>query len=230
MMKKYLVLCLALALTGCKVDLATTVDLADIQSEQHKSTTADLNFEVAACNDYEDSRKESDSLIKIKSQIPTIFTNAEFVECYQKKFESFAHFRVPVDVGALSEKAVVAVPDADIFLTSKKEEGQLAAIYLSEKVRKNLKQAQKSTPVDFDYSITITINRTEEPVEAVVAGLFVVDAKGNRAPVVLQKLHWQKAKTMTFSLSDVGKSQLFDKGVFELLLSDSRAKQRLGIQ
>ncbi|ASG88403.1 DUF7424 family protein [Salmonella enterica] len=229
-MKKYLPLCLVLALTGCKVDLSTTVDLADVLSEQHKATTADLNFEVAACNNYEDSRKESDSLIRMKAKVPTIFDGAEYVECYAQKFQSFAHFRVPVDVGALTENVKLAVPGADIFITSKKEDGLIAAVYLSDKVRKKLLDAQKSTPVDFNYNIDITINRTQEPVEAVMAGAYIVDKDGKKSPVVMQALHWQKSNTMTFSISDVGKSQLFDKGVFELLMDNTRAARRLGIK
>ncbi|EBI3714167.1 DUF7424 family protein [Salmonella enterica] len=229
-MKKYLPLCLVLALTGCKVDLSTTVDLADILSEQHKATTADLNFEVAACNDYQDSRKESDSLVEMKAKVPTIFDGAEYVECYTQKFQSLAHFRIPVDVGALTENPKLAVPDADVFVTSQKEDGLIAAIYLSDKVRKKLENAQKRTPIDFNYSIDVTINRTQEPVEAVVAGVYAVDKNGKKIPAIMQTLHWQKSNTMTFSISDVGKTQLFDKGVFELLMDKERAAQRLGIK
>lgn len=63
-----------------------------------------------------------------------------------------------------------------------------------------------------------------------MAGAYIVDKDGKKSPVVMQALHWQKSNTMTFSISDVGKSQLFDKGVFELLMDNTRAARRLGIK
>lgn len=229
-MKKYLPLCLVIALTGCKVDLSTTVNLADVLSEQHKASTADLNFEVATCNDYEDSRMESDSLIRMKAKVPTIFDGAEYVECYTKKFESFAHFKVPVEVGAMTKDQKLANPKADIFITSMKDEGVIASVYLSEKLRNKLQKAQRSAAVDFDYSINVTLNRTEEPVQAVMASVYVVDKDGNKTPAAMTTLLWQKSAKMTFSISDVGKSQLFNSGVFELLIDKSAVARRLGIK
>ncbi len=57
-----------------------------------------IDIEVSSCNDYEDSRKESKNLIELKQKVPTIFKNAEYVECYRKKFDSYAHFTIPVAV------------------------------------------------------------------------------------------------------------------------------------
>ncbi|MBU9845618.1 DUF7424 family protein [Rahnella ecdela] len=219
-MKKIAAICMAVTLlSGCKVDMETTANLADILSEQHKVITGDLNFEVATCNDYEDSRKESKSLVKIKAQVPQIFTNAKFVECYTKKLNSYAHFTIPVDVGAVGKDTKFADTHADIFLSSKKETGLLAGIFVSPNLRKRLAQAKKEMPVDFDFNVRIKIKRTVEPVDVVVMGTYVIGADGKKIPVVMQRVHWNTGDYMTFQLSDVSKDNLFENGIYKILNS-----------
>ncbi|MFK3558981.1 DUF7424 family protein [Pasteurella multocida] len=98
-MKKTLTIsAIALTLAGCKVDMSTDVMLSTL-NEPTKEIISNVAVEVASCTSYEDSRKESDSLIRIKEKLPTIFNGAKFVECYKKKMDSFAIFTVPVFIG-----------------------------------------------------------------------------------------------------------------------------------
>ncbi|HED5887992.1 TPA: hypothetical protein R5S02_003183 [Salmonella enterica] len=228
--KKYFPLCFALALSGCKIDLSTTVNMDDVTSKQHSATTADLNFEVAACNDYEDSRKESRSLIEAKGEVPGIFNGAEYVECFNKKFTSYAHFRVPVEVGAVTDRGSLVNPNAELFITSSEDDGGLAVIYLSNGLIKKLNDAKKRAAVDFDFDIRVTITPPKQPIKVVVAGVFLTakTAKGSdELPVAIAATTWADSSTLTFKLSDVATAQLFETGRFDLLIDESKAPQRV---
>lgn len=215
------VIAAAFLLTACKVDIDTQVNLQDVQSMEHKVVNADLNFEVASCTDHEDSRKESKSLVKVKEKVPTVFKNATYVECYRKKFNSFAHFQVPVDVGATGQDAKYAMPDADIFITSTKEKGILASLYLSEDVRKRIDAARKENVADFNFNVRINMKKGSEPVHAIVAGVYLENSKGKQFPIIVEKVNWVEDIDMTFVLGDVAKSRLFGSGFFALLSDPS---------
>lgn len=53
-------------LVGCKVDLETKINTDNLLSSEQNIVKGDINFEVSSCNDFEDSRKESKSLIELK--------------------------------------------------------------------------------------------------------------------------------------------------------------------
>lgn len=53
-------------LSGCKVELAPTVNLSDVQSETAKTVQSKILIEVSSCTDFKDSRQESSTLIKAK--------------------------------------------------------------------------------------------------------------------------------------------------------------------
>ena len=56
-MKKILISLMSVVLlSGCKVELAPTVNLSDINSETAKTIQSKLIVEVTSCTDYKDSR------------------------------------------------------------------------------------------------------------------------------------------------------------------------------
>lgn len=83
-------------LVGCKATVETEVGLKDILESKTKTIDGNLYVEVTGCNSYEDSRKPSDSVIEAQQTIPRIFEDAEYIECFSKQFDSFAHFNIPV--------------------------------------------------------------------------------------------------------------------------------------
>lgn len=103
-MKKLFVLTLcAIAVTGCKTEIEKDVSLNTLLNEPIKTETALLNVEVSACGAREDSRKPSDSLIKIQQKIPAVFTQAKYKECYQQNMNSYASFEIPIGIGVAPE-------------------------------------------------------------------------------------------------------------------------------
>jgi hypothetical protein len=128
-MKKYVSALLFVALlVGCKAEVETKITFSEIVSGVTKITSGDIYVEITTCGDHEDTRKPSESLLQVKSKIPSIFVGAEYVECFNKKLDTFAHFRIPVSIDGnnngklesdnavtlLNEKSIlyVAVPSA----------------------------------------------------------------------------------------------------------------------
>lgn len=80
----------------CDGVIETEVKLSDLQKNTKKQLSGDLYIEIAGCSDYEDSRKESDSLKEVRMTVPSIFKGAKYIECFQKEFQSYTHFKIPI--------------------------------------------------------------------------------------------------------------------------------------
>lgn len=96
MRKSMLMPLLALLLVGCNVKLVTQVKESYFVEGAGDNLGTALLAEVTACQDYKDSRKDSDSLTKAKEQIPQLFEGAEFKECYRENMNSWAVFRIDI--------------------------------------------------------------------------------------------------------------------------------------
>lgn len=155
-MKKLFALSLfTLALAGCKTEVEKDVSLKTLLSEPVKTETALLNVEISSCSSHEDSRKESDSLIKIKSKIPNVFPKAVFKECYSKNFNSFASFEIPVGVGAIEDnKKPNFENDINIYSYGNRKLNVSTSKQLSESIRNFLKSEYIS---NFNFNISLNV-------------------------------------------------------------------------
>ncbi|MBK5143197.1 hypothetical protein I2494_05625 [Budviciaceae bacterium BWR-B9] len=220
-MKKIVpVVAVGLLLSGCKVDMNTTVDLNDLMSSTHKAVSGKLSFEVPACSSHEDSRKESKSLTDLKAQVPTIFRNAQFTECYTKQFSSYADFAIPVDVGSMDEPTNMA--DTDIYIVSSKKHRTLAGIVLNKDLIERIRKAQKNAMNKMDFDISVTINRGDNTLSGYMVGVYQTFPDGKKVPASFAPLNWENAKTLTFTLSDVSTEQLFTDSSYTFLHDQSR--------
>ncbi|MBD2798145.1 hypothetical protein ID856_16690 [Xenorhabdus sp. 18] len=204
-MKKWLAIAAStLVLSGCKVDVETKVNTDDLTSIEHKLVKGDIDIEVSSCNDYEDSRKESKNLIELKQKVPTIFKNAEYVECYRKKFDSYAHFTIPVAVGVLPDDGQLG-NDADVFILSHQK--AYAGAVIPKDVLDRIKKAQKDMMGKLDIRMSIILERGTKPVPTLISlGTYMTSAKNKDYPLVANGINL--AKEMKFRLSDVSNSSL----------------------
>lgn len=107
-MKKALLLGFCtLALSSCKTEIEKDISLNTLLTQPIQTETALLNVEIFNCHNREDSRLESDDLIKIKQKIPAIFKEAKYKECYSKRANSFAVFEIPVGVGVVDDNTEI---------------------------------------------------------------------------------------------------------------------------
>lgn len=196
----------ALSLSGCKIDLGANVPLSALLGNEIKTANADLYVEVPACNSYEDSRQPSKGLVDAKNEINNIFPDGEYKECFKKKFDSFAHFSLPVAFGPedkLSEKS----PEIRIL----RNERNNVFVSLSKPLHQRLKNAKDKPSISGGFSpsdvrMFITVNNdTGKPITADYVGVFVSDY-----PIIIANgLSLDNGKNFAIRLSDVTTSALF---------------------
>lgn len=184
-MKKLLTLSLcSIALTACKTEIEKDISLQKLFTQPVQEETALLNVEIFSCNNREDSRLESDDLIKIKSKIPTVFKNAKYKECYSKRANSFAIFEIPVAVGKEDETKKIendiAIISNDKFPMRIRSSGELS---------KNIRNFLKSEFIpNFDFNITLNvINDTDKEQNFNVYSAYIDDSPVSIAPIDLKK-------------------------------------------
>lgn len=105
-------------LGGCKTELTKTISMNKLLNTPLSTEYASLNVEVAGCNDFNDSRNPSSSLLEAQKEIPLLFENAKFVECYRNKMNSYASFEIPIIVGSSQLKSQQKNEKSDIYLYS----------------------------------------------------------------------------------------------------------------
>lgn len=85
-------------LAGCKTEVGTHITLSEMNDAEIRELPGVVRLEVPSCNDYNDSRKPSDSLVRAQEAVPRIFPDAEFIECYRQRMDTWAEFSIPVAV------------------------------------------------------------------------------------------------------------------------------------
>lgn len=201
-MKKILISLMSVVLlSGCKVELAPTVNLSDINSDTAKTIQSKLIVEVTSCTDYKDSRNESSSLIEAKKGITDVFSDAKYVECYRENMDSKALFEIPITVGGKEFTGDIQLANADF--------GGGLVIKMSPSLKTKIDKASKAGMSKIQSSVTVKLkNDTSSNVEIVAHSVYL-----NDKPVTISTYTLLAGKENTFKLSDVSVSSAFDNGV-----------------
>lgn len=198
-MNKFMVSLIAITLlSGCKVELAPTVNLSDVQSETAKTVQSKILIEVSSCTDFKDSRQESSTLIKAKNEIQKIFADAKYIECYREKMDSKAVFEIPIMVGGKTG-------NGDIQIRNNKSGGMVVEI--SKKLEQKISNHQNSTFRKINTSISINVNNDLNQSQQIIGYAIYLD--NNAIPVSKYDL---KPGQHTIKLSDVSVSAILTKG------------------
>lgn len=201
-MKKVLISLMSVVLlSGCKVELAPTVNLSDINSDTAKTIQSKLIVEVTSCTDYKDSRNESSSLIEAKKGITDVFSDAKYVECYRENMDSKALFEIPITVGGKEFTGDIQLANADF--------GGGLVIKMSPSLKTKIDKASKAGMSKIQSSVTVKLkNDTSSNVDIVAHSVYL-----NDKPVTISTYTLLAGKENTFKLSDVSVSSAFDNGV-----------------
>lgn len=201
-MKKILISLMSVVLlSGCKVELAPTVNLSDINSDTAKTIQSNLIVEVTSCTDYKDSRNESSSLIEAKKGITDVFSDAKYVECYRENMDSKALFEIPITVGGKEFTGDIQLANADF--------GGGLVIKMSPSLKTKIDKASKAGMSKIQSSVTVKLkNDTSSNVDIVAHSVYL-----NDKPVTISTYTLLAGKENTFKLSDVSVSSAFDNGV-----------------
>lgn len=211
-MKRIALPLLILALSGCKTELKTLVNVSQLNNNTPTVVTADLNIEVAGCNSFEDSRIESSSLKDAKKAISGIIPKAQYVQCYQKKMNSFAHFTVPVIVGELPD--FDQLDSSAFYLFPKPQLNQALMVALPKEMKQRIQTYKKRSfmPTLNDFNIEIVLkNDTNDvfsfkPIATYINDIPVVTTYDKGIPL-------DKGQSVTIRLSDVSAANALLEGV-----------------
>lgn len=185
-----------LLIVGCKTTVETEVTISDLLSSPTKQIAGALIVEVPACQDYQDSRNPSNTLLEVQKMVPTIFKDATFKECYRQQFNSFARFELPLVLDKDKDGKLASEEHINIL----SNESNLLAVSVPERIKAGLENAAKRGPgsaLDMRLAVKVT-NDTGEDFNFSVISAFV-----DEEPYVFGNLTSKAGKSFTVSLSDV---------------------------
>jgi len=192
------ILTIGILLSGCKANVETTIKLSELISKHDLIRNSDLYLEINSCHDYDDSRKLSDSLIKMKKSIPLIFTDAKYKECFSKGMDTFAHFSLPVLINQKNQSNNKYVG----LYTSRKN---LLILSIPEKISAGIKKFEDEEFTTIDMNVNIKfINDVGELGTRVLATYidkvpytygYYKSSKGDISNIEVSKISIDKALT-----------------------------------
>lgn len=193
-------------LISCKGKIETEISVSEILSSPTKLISGDFYLEVISCSDYEDSRNPSDSVIQAKEKIPIVFSGAEYVECFTKEMDFFAHFKIPIAL----DKNLTANLASDDHINIVSNSKALLMLGIPKGIKIKLEQLKKDIfGLDIDFSVFITIkNDTDQDFSFNAFSVYV-----DENPFVINLLTMRPGMSFVFKLSDVSIDQAFYNGV-----------------
>lgn len=204
------VLMAALLLGGCKLQSATEVPLSAIEDETVTAIPGLLRVEVMSCDSYEDSRQPSDSLIEAQENIPRIFPDAEYEQCYTQRMDSFAQFSIPVGIDRTADEVPVTSDTFNLLTPS----ASSLELVIPEALTERIEQAQ-SNPMMPSLALDVRlliVNDTSEERRYTVWSAWV-----DGHPGTVMHVDLAPEEEMDLRLSDVSVDQAMKLGWVEVL-------------
>jgi len=148
---------LVLVLAGCKLEHNSRVKYSQLKNDFVTIDTV-AQVEVAACNDYKDNTKPSDSLTKVNAIMKKVFPDSEFEECKIQNMKSVASYTVPMEIGQLPPEATDYTPKGISLI---RNQGGTVFFFLSQGVRDQI-AAGKKDPMTKDIALNVNIRVTND--------------------------------------------------------------------
>ena len=196
-------------LAACKTTIETQVSLSDILGSEPRTFVGDLYFEVASCHDYEDSRQPSKSLLRARDEVPVVFPDAKYVECFSQRSDSLAHFKTEV---ALVRNANALAADRINLVAFNPD--VLLAVAIPESMRNRLNRMREDNLTSLDLEVIIHVkNDTGKDFPIRVLAAYI-----NDDPAIYGVLTSKPDRErFTLKLSDVSIDAALKYGVAQVL-------------
>lgn len=214
-MKKHLIFCLAgamLALVGCKTKVYAPVTYSEIFGEPQTKIGA-LVVEVPACKDRSD-KFDSNSLIEAKQKVPYVFPKAEYIKCERERFESFAFFKVPFQVGGTADNC-----GKDKVCIYHSRNNKYANALIGEDILNKAKELGNIKGDDLKFNLLFD-NDSGREINMLIVASYIEDNPLSNDRIILNK----DAKDLPICLDNVGASKLL-KGKYVNIFSDLDRKE-----
>lgn len=191
---------LATFLVGCKLEVQSDMKVSQLDDPKVDYVSGNIFVEVAGCSDYEDSRRPSDSLLKVQQAMPTVFEGATYVECFRKQFESYAHFDLSLAIYRGGEDEHFSEKHINVI----SNEQALLFMMVPETILNSLEDIKRRSygMDDFEVSASFNLlNDTEDEIDITAVASYV-DGK----PVIYEPYTIPAGKSVSIVLSDVSVS------------------------
>lgn len=161
-----------LALAGCKTTVNSEIAVSELQGGQSKELPGDLYVEVASCNDFEDSRKPSKTLLDVQQKIPGVFPTAVYKECFRQKMDSYAHFSMPLFLDLDKDGKLGAEQTINVI----SNDTAMLGLAVPDALQKQIASAKKDALGSLDLSVLVKVtNDTKEEFRFVVGAAYIDD-------------------------------------------------------
>ncbi|AKJ42703.1 hypothetical protein [Pragia fontium] len=206
MKKILLVVPMILALSACKIDMASKMNFSDLTSETPKEVSGMITVEVPACNDYRDSRKESKSLTEAKTKIPGVFAGAKFKECYTSNMKSLAVFDTVFHAGKVVDGNITQ----DVLFYGNENIG--LGIAISESFKNKIKKSMDRLSLGVTkLNILVEVNNdSASDLKLIFLSSYVNFGDKKYTPIIYSDLAVKKDSTFTVKLSDTSVDHLIE--------------------
>lgn len=210
MTNKILILLSIFIFSGCQGLIETNVNLSDLQSSTNKKVRGDLYIQVAGCSDFSDSRKVSDAVVQSKQTIPSIFKDAQYVECFQKEFQSYTHFTIPM---ILSDKS----SNEYISIISNKD--SLLNVSVPPSIKQNIDRVKANSFGINDLDLSVNINFKNDTNKKL--SFYAISSYIGDTPAIYDKFYTEPNSSFTVRLSDVSVDYALINGSSQVLNYDN---------
>ena len=187
--------------SGCKVVTGIGAKLSTVESDKPKTFDTSLKIEVSSCQNYEDSRKESDDLKKLKKEVKEKLSFLKYNECVTYGMDSMADFTMPFTLGgnglskeymSINNKYVLGMPL---------------------KLSKALKKIEDDNMTNFDYSFIFKFENTGSETRPFTAIGHSVDESDK----IINKFKIKKDQSVFVEAGSLAIRELLNHGKVQLL-------------
>ncbi len=188
---------LLLSLAACNANLETDIKISALLDETTETLDGRLTMEVAACQDYKDSRKPSSSLIQMQQNIPGILEGAKFTECYSKNFKSYAEFLVPISLDKVEDQKLPSDTNFVILANN----APYTTFVIPKQLIQRIENAKKSNPLASSVDLKVSFNITNDTDNDIPFRAYASYIDG--APHIAQSMNFPAGASVKILLSDV---------------------------
>lgn len=228
-MKKLLILFSLIILSGCETEIEVPIKLSDFdKNERSIQVIGDMALEVTSCNKSGSSEMPSDDIFKLQTKIPYVFKGAKYISCEKIDYNSFAFFKVPVNIDNEKNEKVVDenVLNVSFFESTNNERSLVVAIH--PKLQNSIKELISSdiyAKVD-SMSITLAIDPEGQKFSFMAYGIYL-DGTPVQVNSFTNNGEKFKVKIPTYGIKHLLSNDLKEKGVissFTILVKTSTEK------
>ncbi len=141
--------------------------------------------------------------------MPYIFQGAQYVECFEKEMQSYAHFRVPIKLAKQEDHSLNNI----YFLSNSYH---ILAVGIPYSIKEKMQRAQSGSIAIDEVKLKMNIDLTNDSGKPFK--YKIISAYLNDSPVIMGETVLQPLQTIKIKLSDVSTDNALQNGLTAVLV------------